>query len=93
MRPFSLLFHPKITLAATIVAVGSVGIACGGFQHALLPLKYFPSLAHYVDVVDNFLHGTEIAFGVIAACLSVVAGLGRSFSPLIDNASKPGLGS
>jgi hypothetical protein len=79
-----LLFHPRITLAATIGAVTTMGAACSSFVVVLNPLKIFTTIAPFVTRIDGDLVGTGIVLGVVAAGLTVVAGLGRSFSPLID---------
>lgn len=85
MQISKLLFHPHITLAATIAGAISCATICGSLIAALTPLSAQPGftiLAPYILKIDAFLGG-------VAVLATAVAGIGRSFIPLIDAGPTP----
>lgn len=81
----NLLFHPKFTLAATVLGVTALETACYSLVKAIDPLKHFSKIAPAIDKVQTDVVGTAIVLGVTVSILLILAGLGRSFAPLIDS--------
>jgi hypothetical protein len=81
-----LLFHPHVTLAATIGAVTAMAAASTSFVAVLNPLNAFSTLQPIVHRVDGDLIAAAVGLSVLAGALTIVAGLGRSFAPMVDQA-------
>jgi hypothetical protein len=79
------LFHPKVTLAATITAIGSIAAVCASIVIAIAPLPAVPGLS----VLGPYVQRADLVLGAVAAVATAVAGIGRSFAPLIDAGAPP----
>ncbi|MGH8165011.1 MAG: hypothetical protein ACREP1_11830 [Rhodanobacteraceae bacterium] len=75
------LFHPHVTLAATLTGLVAVATLCAGVIGALGPLASI----HGLEAIKPVLDRATLVLGVIAAVCTALAGVGRSFASAVDN--------
>lgn len=80
-----LLLHPKITMAALVAGLASLGALFASVVTALAPLTSIAQL----HAVQPRLLALVTTFGTISAVCLALAAVGRSISVFIDNNGKP----
>lgn len=79
------LLHPKVTLAALITGLASLGGLCTSVAVALSPLESTSGL----DAIKPKLTALVVGLGAAAAVCLALAAVGRSVSQFIDNNGQP----